>query len=60
MKKTYIQPHTDVLKIEAQQLMAGSPQEITTDGNNATGSVSDTEYDGTFRSNSGSFWGDDE
>lgn len=60
MKKIYMQPHVNVVKIETQQLMAGSPQGITSDGNNATGTVSDEEYTGTFHSNSGGFWGDDE
>ncbi len=57
MKKTYMQPLTNVVKIEVQQLMAGS---ITTEGNTATGTVSNEEYNGTFRSNSGSFWDDDD
>lgn len=55
-----MQPHVNVVKIETQQLMAGSPQGITSDGNNATGTVSDEEYTGTFHSNSGGFWGEDE
>ncbi len=52
-----MQPLTNVVKIEVQQLMAGS---ITTEGNTATGTVSNEEYNGTFRSNSGSFWDDDD
>ena len=56
MKKNYIQPHIHTLDFHTPKLLTGSTQGITTDDNGASGTVSDDEYYGTFRSNSGEFW----
>ena len=55
MKKTYFAPVTDVVKVELQQMVAASPQNVTL-------STTDTqiEEESAIGSRSFSVWGDDE
>ena len=59
MKKIYIAPKANVIKIRTHQLMAGSPLSI--DGDSGSGRLQNENGDaGVVLSRRGSFWDDTE
>lgn len=63
MKKTYINPTTDIMKIQTVQMIAASRDAVTfgQDGESGTAGLNDgTASGGAFSRNGGSLWDDDE
>lgn len=59
MKKTYLQPTLQVLRLNTHQFIAASP--IKQEGNNAVVDLDNEEYNGNFNSRrNGNVWEDEE